>query len=188
MYIYTHIYIYICILYIHIYIYIYVYYTYIYIYIHIYIYIGRARVSKGHKFWNAIEYNNTMEENNSIAAHNFNSVSTDNHHYLSHSRLDSKHNDDNHMKDLLNRKNQNNFKNLNTCRFDVKANVDIHYGMSFVVMNFADEVLCIDRLDKVKVKHINSVQSNDKVLFKVVDLTDVTNPGMKIDIYINVCI
>jgi hypothetical protein len=127
--------------------------TYIYLYVYM-PFTGRARVSKGHKFWNAIEYNNSLEENSSITARNVHSVSTDSHHYLSHSRMDSKYNDEMHMKDLINRKNQSNFKNLNTCRFDVKSNVDIHYGMSFVVMNFADEVLCIDRLDKVKVNFI----------------------------------
>jgi hypothetical protein len=55
--------------------------------------------------------------------------------------------------------------------------VDIHYGMSFVIMNFADEVLCVDGLGKVKVKPLSVVQSTDCALFKIVDLTDVTNPG-----------
>jgi hypothetical protein len=49
--------------------------------------------------------------------------------------------------------------------------------MSFVIMNFADEVLCVDGLGKVKVKPLSVVQSSDCILFKIIDLTDITNPG-----------
>jgi hypothetical protein len=44
-------------------------------------------------------------------------------------------------------------------------------------MNFADEVLCVDGLGKVKVKPLSVVQSTDCILFKIIDLTDITNPG-----------
>ena len=49
--------------------------------------------------------------------------------------------------------------------------------MSFVILNFADEVLCIDKYGKIKVKHMNKIHPSDSILFKVIDLTDITNPG-----------
>ena len=72
---------------------------------------------------------------------------------------------------------------LSTCflPFLTQTQVDIHYGMSFVIMNFADEVLCVDGLGKIKAKPLSVVQGTDCILFKVIDLTDITNPGNSSD-------
>ena len=42
------------------------------------------------------------------------------------------------------------YRTLNGVRFDIASHSAVHYGMSFVIMNLADEVLCVDRYNKVR--------------------------------------
>ena len=41
------------------------------------------------------------------------------------------------------------YRTLNGVRFDIASHSSVHYGMSFVIMNLADEVLCVDQHNKV---------------------------------------
>ena len=54
----------------------------------------------------------------------------------------------------------------------------IHYGMKFIIMNPMDEVLCMNKWNEIKIKHIKLLDSTDRICFKVLDLGDQSNPGI----------
>ena len=73
---------------------------------------------------------------------------------------------------------QRKFRVLNGMRFDISnQSTVVHYGMSFVIMNTNEEVMSVDRDMKVKIKPLQHVKPSDRVLFKLLDLNEVTNPG-----------
>jgi len=72
---------------------------------------------------------------------------------------------------------QRTYRTLNGMRFDVENHSTVHYGMSFIILNMAEEIMCVDRENKVKVKPLQSVKQSDRVLYKLVDLTEISNPG-----------
>ena len=49
--------------------------------------------------------------------------------------------------------------------------------MSFVISNFADEILCVDKYGRLKVKQMSAIRPTDSILFRLLDLTDTSNPG-----------
>ena len=72
---------------------------------------------------------------------------------------------------------QRTYRTLNGMRFDVENHSTVHYGMSFIILNMAEEIMCVDKENKVKVKPLQSVKHSDRVLYKLVDLTEISNPG-----------
>lgn len=55
--------------------------------------------------------------------------------------------------------------------------------MTIVIMNSNDEVLCVDEYDDVICKPVEMLQPSDKLAFKLIDLTEPTNPGIKLMYY-----
>ena len=58
-----------------------------------------------------------------------------------------------------------------------QSNSCVHFGMSFVISNFADEILCVDKYGRLKVKQMSAIRPTDSILFRLLDLTDTSNPG-----------
>jgi hypothetical protein len=53
----------------------------------------------------------------------------------------------------------------------------MHYGMNVVLLNSLDEVLCVNQHHEVMCKTEDQLESHDEICFKIVDLTDPSNPG-----------
>lgn len=53
----------------------------------------------------------------------------------------------------------------------------MHYGMNVVLINSLDEVLCVNRYQEVMCKTEDQLENGDEICFKIVDLTDPSNPG-----------
>jgi hypothetical protein len=53
----------------------------------------------------------------------------------------------------------------------------MHYGMNVVLINSLDEVLCVNQHREVMCKTEEQLETSDEICFKVVDLTDPSNPG-----------
>jgi hypothetical protein len=68
-------------------------------------------------------------------------------------------------------------ESLNGISVDMKSQVRLHFGMSFFIMNFMDEVLCVNKWDEVLCKPQNKLTQSDRITFKLIDLEDPTNPG-----------
>lgn len=60
---------------------------------------------------------------------------------------------------------------------DTKSVMRMHYGMNIVLMNCSDEVLCVNQYDEVLCKTEAMLEDGDEICFKVIDLTEPTNPG-----------
>ena len=54
----------------------------------------------------------------------------------------------------------------------------MHYGMNVVLINSLDEVLCVNQHQEVLCKTEDQLENNDEICFKIVDLTDPSNPGL----------
>lgn len=53
----------------------------------------------------------------------------------------------------------------------------VHFNMTFMIMNYNNEVIYIDSDNLLRVKHISKIQPNDRVRWKMVDLINPSNPG-----------
>ena len=60
---------------------------------------------------------------------------------------------------------------------DTKGVMKMHYGMNIVLMNCSDEVLCVNKFEEVLCKPESLLEDEDEIIFKIVDLTEPTNPG-----------
>lgn len=60
---------------------------------------------------------------------------------------------------------------------DTKGVMKMHYGMNIVLMNCSDEVLCVNKFQEVLCKSEALLEDGDEIIFKVIDLTEPTNPG-----------
>jgi hypothetical protein len=58
-----------------------------------------------------------------------------------------------------------------------QSTVAMHYGMLFVIMSSSlDEILCLNKYGEFKCKSIKDLESTDKISFRVIHLSDPTNP------------
>ena len=60
---------------------------------------------------------------------------------------------------------------------DTKGVMKMHYGMNIVLMNCSDEVLCVNPFEEVLCKSEALLEDGDEIIFKLIDLTEPTNPG-----------
>jgi hypothetical protein len=66
---------------------------------------------------------------------------------------------------------------LNGVHIDVRKNTALNYGNLVVVMNGANDVLCLDRHNHMRIKSKKQLLLTDKMCFKLVDLREYHNPG-----------
>jgi hypothetical protein len=61
-------------------------------------------------------------------------------------------------------------------RVDFKNQNQIYFGMSFIIMNYADEILYVNSKEELRCKPINQIEATDRIKFKMVDLNNPSNP------------
>eukprot|EP01031_Cornospumella_fuschlensis_P044172 gene44172-54003_t len=52
----------------------------------------------------------------------------------------------------------------------------INYGMTCIIMNYANEVLYVDKYNELRAKPMSQVQPTDRIKFKMIDLLSPSNP------------
>jgi hypothetical protein len=52
----------------------------------------------------------------------------------------------------------------------------IHFNMTFIIMNYNNEVIYVDKNNELRVKPLENIKSTDRIKFKVVDLSNPSNP------------
>jgi hypothetical protein len=62
-------------------------------------------------------------------------------------------------------------------RVDFSNRSLIHYNMIFMIMNYNNEVIYVDRNNEMRVKHISQIKSTDRLRFKMVNLSNPSNPS-----------
>ena len=66
---------------------------------------------------------------------------------------------------------------------DLRSRVKIHYSMSFVILNFLGECLCLTAADEVVCKRLKDLSKSDKYIFKIIDFNEPSNAGrIKLDV------
>lgn len=152
----------------------------------------RSRIQKGHSFWDVVQ-NTTLE---STAKEPFQdkprrAEDDDSHSSFTPSERDAqftkrnfsqkiKKEEDVH---LLKGSIKNQLKNAMDSKMDdLEVKVDfvhqnqINYGMTFMIVNYANEVMYVDKQNQIRSKHISEVQPYDRIKFKMIDLTNPSNP------------
>jgi hypothetical protein len=137
----------------------------------------RSRIKKGHEFWTVINETNLQ----TVAQEAF--VDKDKKRpdpYANFVKPPVKPEPDVHvLKGSI--KKQLNSLDTTMDNLDIKVDFvhqnQINYGMTFMIMNYANEVLYVDKNNLLRAKPISAVQPYDRVKFKMVDLVNPSNPS-----------
>ena len=62
-------------------------------------------------------------------------------------------------------------------KVDFKRKSQINFGMTFIITNYLDEILYVNKHGELRCKPMNALAPSDKIKFKLVDLANPTNPG-----------
>jgi len=124
-----------------------------------------ARIHNGHKLWNVVDDEVTKAQIN------------DNSTVLDSEADKTPKNEFNYTSTVQLHEKKKQLESLNGISVDMKSQVRLHFGMSFFIMNFMDEVLCVNKWDEVLCKPQNKLTQSDRITFKLIDLEDPTNPG-----------
>lgn len=123
-----------------------------------------SRIHNGHKLWNVVdeEEQSHLNESSTVLDSETEKTPVNQFNYTSTVQLHEK---------------KKQLESLNGISVDMKSQVRMHFGMSFFIMNFMDEVLCVNKWDEVLCKPQNKLTQSDRITFKLIDLEDPTNPG-----------
>ena len=136
----------------------------------------KSRIQRGHSFWNVIEEENIHESIPKIEEVKANRRSSSPTSVI-HSKINfiktssmnkalSSYLSDAFNSDLQHLEMQVDFKNRN----------QIFFGMSFIIINYAQEILYVNKRDELRCKPLNQIESTDRVKFKMIDLLNPSNP------------
>eukprot|EP00601_Ochromonadales_sp_CCMP2298_P014605 CAMPEP_0173225496 /NCGR_PEP_ID=MMETSP1142-20121109/4912_1 /TAXON_ID=483371 /ORGANISM="non described non described, Strain CCMP2298" /LENGTH=262 /DNA_ID=CAMNT_0014153851 /DNA_START=424 /DNA_END=1209 /DNA_ORIENTATION=- len=132
----------------------------------------RNRVRNGHAIFNVIEeetvHSLIPEEKKEKEKDEFTEVSRDL-HFLKGSSINAQ------LRAFLNNSKNNDMQHLEL-RVDFKNRNRIYYGMSFVIMNYADEILYVNKKEELRCKSLSQIESSDRIKFKMIDLNNPSNP------------
>lgn len=124
------------------------------------------RVHNGHNLWNVVEEESEM-----------NNIMNENSIKLNAEKRVKPKNEFNYVSTLQIHEKKKQLESLNGISVDMKSQVRLHFGMSFFIMNFMDEILCVNKWDEILCKPLNKLSQSDRITFKLIDLEDPTNPG-----------
>mmetsp|Transcript_24802 Transcript_24802/g.25431 ORF Transcript_24802/g.25431 Transcript_24802/m.25431 type:complete len:811 (-) Transcript_24802:16-2448(-) len=116
------------------------------------------RVSKGHKLWNILD-----------------EIEGEHHQAKLSPDIKPKRNVGSNFNDLSSSYIPK--EPLHGLNVDLKGIFRMHYGMNVVIINSLDEVLCVNQHREVMCKTEEQLENTDEICFKIVDLTDPSNPG-----------
>eukprot|EP01032_Pedospumella_encystans_P009878 gene9878-11592_t len=134
----------------------------------------RDRIKKGHQFWDVVEEENVTstipqadtevkeeEDEYTIRARELS--------FLKGSSINQK------LRKFLSSTKNNDMQHLEL-RIDFKNKNQIYFGMSFIIMNYNDEILYVNSREELRCKPISQIESSDRIKFKMVDLNNPSNP------------
>lgn len=134
----------------------------------------RDRIKKGHQFWDVIEEENvdaTIHTKESVAKEKEDDYTTKAKQlsFLKGSSINQK------LRNFLSEAKNNDMQHLEL-RVDFKNKNQIYFGMSFIIMNYADEILYVNSKEELRCKPISQIEPSDRIKFKMVDLMNPSNP------------
>ena len=66
---------------------------------------------------------------------------------------------------------------MNGLHIDVRDVTPVNYGQIIVLMNDANECICLDRKDNMRIKSAAQLKPSDSICWKLTDLRETTNPS-----------
>lgn len=135
----------------------------------------RDRIKKGHQFWDVIEEENVdatitntkdsvVKEKEDDYTAKAKQLS-----FLKGSSINQK------LRSFLSEAKNNDMQHLEL-RVDFKNQNQIYFGMSFIIMNYADEILYVNSKEELRCKPVSQIEPSDRIKFKMVDLMNPSNP------------
>ena len=135
----------------------------------------RNRIKKGHEFWDVINEENitstlpSIDNNEPKEKEDEYTIRSKELHFLKGSSINQK------LRNFLTNSNNNDIQHLEL-KIDFKNKNQIYYGMSFIIMNYNDEIIYVNNKDELRCKPINQIETSDRIKFKMIDLNNPSNP------------
>jgi hypothetical protein len=134
----------------------------------------RERIKKGHQFWDVIDEESVeatvpVAKPDSKEREDEYKIKSKELHFLKGSSVNQQ------LRKFLSASNSNDMQHLEL-RVDFKNKNQIYFGMSFIIMNYADEILYVNSKEELRCKPISQIEPTDRIKFKMVDLNNPSNP------------
>lgn len=134
----------------------------------------RDRIKKGHQFWDVIDEENVET---TVPAPKPDTREKDDDYigkskelnFLKGSSVNQQ------LRKFLATSHNNDMQHLEL-RVDFKNKNQIYFGMSFIIMNYNDEILYVNNKEELRCKPVHLIEPTDRIKFKMVDLNNPSNP------------
>lgn len=139
----------------------------------------RSRIKKGHEFWKVLSETNLE----AVASDALNEKDRNRNVQGNSLKVDTKIDKTDDVQNVLKGSIKKQLNSLDATMDNLDIKVDfvhqnqINYGMTFMIMNYANEVLYVDKNGQLRAKPITFVQPYDRVKFKMIDLINPSNPS-----------
>ena len=130
----------------------------------------RERISKGHKFWNVID-----EETIEATIPRLEVVQEKKGDRRMQHPLAGSSSSLGMMLPFASEKVSTELQRLEM-KVDFRNKSKLYYGMSFVIINYSQEILFVNTRDELRCKPLRLIDSADRIKFKLVDLLNPSNP------------
>lgn len=134
----------------------------------------RERISKGHKFWNVIDEETIEATIPRLEVAQETSGDRRMHHHHPSSSFSSLASTG-MMLPFASEKASTELQRLEM-KVDFRNKSKLYYGMSFVIINYSQEILFVNTRDELRCKPLRLIDSADRIKFKLVDLLNPSNP------------
>lgn len=144
----------------------------------------RNRIKKGHQFWDVVEKDDSSLPNTSNVTISIPDDAPDD---ISALADDADHTTDlnatrsttatvlSRVKQIKATPASHSKENL-VQQVDFKHKSQINFGMSFIIMNYLDEILHVDKNNELRSKPFNMILPTDRIKFKMIDIQNPSNP------------
>eukprot|EP01038_Epipyxis_sp_PR26KG_P009220 gene9220-12432_t len=159
----------------------------------------RERIYKGHRFWNVVENENLNQklEQDFLSIQNSpkhsmnitrkraqqlssNAISVSNGNSTQNHALDEGITSDKSKINGTIKSGKSSKNILQEMNVDFKNKSLINFGMSFIIINYLDQILYVNNKNELRCKSIESITPTDRIRFKLIDLQNPANPsGLK---------
>eukprot|EP01035_Chromulina_nebulosa_P035014 gene35014-47048_t len=134
------------------------------------------RIQKGHKFWNVLQEENVMKKFPHDREHD-RRIAEQLHAQSSEFNIPSQgSNKGGKTRKSTSGMKPNSVEEIHV-KVDFKRKSQINFGMTFIITNYLDEILYVNKHGELRCKPMNALAPSDKIKFKLVDLANPTNPG-----------
>jgi hypothetical protein len=151
--------------------------------------VRKMRVNKGHQFWEVIGQEEHLHDGQHHEHHLYNNsdddltqgsytIGTGNEISHASSQPNSRIATSSINSQLKHIKlNNSSIKENLELKIDWKNKGQINFGMAFIIMNYMNELLYVNKYGELRCKEMHLIESTDRIKFKMIDLINPSNPS-----------